>query len=520
MKLLSENPEFMRYFRKSMRKGKASTSSTVFLVACGLCLAVNLFFFYRIPFYRSFQTCFQSIFFQIIGFNFLQLLGFGAHGCSDSVSSERQSNTLDFQRITGMNPYTVAFGKILGVPFVQYRLAAVAMPVTMMCVVCGGVSMATYGLAYLLLVVFSLSYCSLSTLVSALRKEKTAQRTSPIVLILVLAWIGPTIIFGVTRTGGPGLGSGIWTCLFPIHSLLELAQTNGGGYRVLFFGTPVSGIVLTCCVNAFLFLAFWAGAARRIENDSQSLWSKTQLLCCSMVVFGLMGSYLWSAVAIHSNPLIPISICTILAHAWCAFVAAVAAPGHYAFRLGVRQRKSGHPRGIAILDEKSLALPFVITLVLVFAAVILTVAITREAAMARFLDPLSLLFLLFSVLICCVAYSTMAQLCKLAAPVHGMKLYGGVVFVWAVIPFAAGELLKFWNGSEEINEAARFILYLSPLGPSVNSFQNEGMQDVRVAALGAFCLLAVLTGWLWTFVSRRCSRLERQFSEEVTGSTN
>lgn len=512
MRLLLDNPEFMRHLRKSTRKGKASTAYTIFLVACGLCVAVNLLLYYRASSYQSFQACFRSIFFQIIGANFVLLLGIGAHGCGDSVSSERQSNTLDFQRITGANPYTLAFGKILGVPFVHYLMAAVSMPVTMTCVVYGGVSIEGYALAYLLLAVFGLSYCSVSTLASAFRKEKSANRGSPIVLLLVIVLLGPTLGFALFRGGGAvsGLSTGLWTCFLPFHSLSDVGRATVGGYTVPLYGIRISGIAMTICINALLFLVCWAGTARRLENDAQSIWSKSQLLGGSLVVFILLGSYLWNAVLVYANPWIPIANSVIAAHIMLIIVAAVASPGQYAFRLGLRHKSEGRAPGMALLDERGMAFSLVLTLILAFSGLIVGIVSNRITAIPPFLD-LSPIALFLPVLICGMAYTTVAQWFKLVAPNHGMKLYGGALFVWTIIPVVAGLILKSLNGFPEVGT---FILFLSPIGTCVNCLQDGGMETVKLPVIwGALGVLIAIAGWLWFVMNRTRRALERSYAK-------
>lgn len=509
MRFLLENPEFMRHFRKSARKGKASMAYTIILVACGLCLAVNLFFYYKSAAYQSFQSCFRSIFFQIIGANFLLLLGFGAIGCGDSVSSERQSNTLDFQRITGANPYTLAFGKIFGVPFVHYLLAAVSMPVTMTCVVYGGVSLAGYALAYLLLVVFGLSYCSTSTLASAFRKQKSANRGSPLALILILVLLGPTLGIALSRGRGAvsGMATGLWTCLFPFHSLSDLGRTTVGAYTIPLYGMTISGIAMTICINVFVFLVCWTGTARRIESDSQSLWSKPQLFGGSLGLFILLGSYLWNVITVYPNPWMAIAISTIATHVILTIVAAVGSPGQYAFRLGLRQRRNGRSHGIALLDERRMAFSLVLTLILTFSGLVVGIVANRNTVIALLLGSPQIALLLLPMLICGMAYTTVAQWFKLVAPNHGMKLFGGFLFVWTIIPVVTGLILKSLNGLPQVNEVGAFVLFLSPIGTCVSCLVDGGMGTAQLpVAWGAFGVLTAIAGWLWFLMNRQTNK--------------
>jgi hypothetical protein len=515
MTTLLENPEFMRYFRSSTRKGRATTYYTLFLIACGLCLTVNLLLFYKVRAYQNLSTCVRSVFYQIMGANFLLLLGFGAHACGDSVTSERQSNTLEFQRITGMNPYTLAIGKILGVPLVFYLLAAVGMPVTMLCVICGGVSLTGYLASYLLLFISVCFFCSAATLASGLRRGKTTQRTSPIVLLVVLLWFGPTIGFAMARPGrGAGISSsGLWTCLFPFHSLRAAGQETLDSYEVPLFGAQVSGVAMTMIMNAFLFLICWAGTARRLASDSQSLWTKPQLLAGSLGFFVLLGSYLWNAPPSLLNPPVAMSTATIAVHVILLVVATVASPGLYSFRLGLRRKASGQRAGIPWLAEGALALPLIFVLGLVYVGLVLAIIALGKVGVTGGTPSLGAVLFFVPLLLCGMMYTVLAQLCKLFAPQQGMKVYAGILFLWAFIPLIAWSILKSWNPSPAVDQIGAFVLLLSPVGTCVNSLQDSGLAATgNLQFWGATLVLAVGAGALWFALARHRSNLERKFA--------
>jgi hypothetical protein len=515
MTTLLENPEFVRYFRSSTRKGRATTFYTLFLIACVLCLSINLLLYYKVHAYQSLPSCLRSVFYQIMGANFLLLLAFGAHACGDSVTSERQSNTLEFQRITGMNPYTLAIGKILGVPLLYYLLAAVGMPVTMICVICGAVSLTGYVASYLLLFVAGCFFCSAATLVSALRKGKTTQRTSPIVLLVVLLWFGPMMGLAMSRGGGGIISSsGLWTCLLPFHSLRAAGQATFDGYKVPIFGAQINGVAMTMIMNTFLFLICWAGTARRLASDSQSLWTKPQLLASSLGLFLLLGSYLWNAPPSLWNPPVAISTSTMMAHVILLVAATVGSPGLYSFRLGLRRRAGGQISRIPWLDEGAMAFPLVSLLTVVYVGFVLAIIASRQTGMTAAVPSLALALFFVPLLLCGMAYTALAQLCKLFAPQQGMKLYAGVLFLWAVLPVIAWSILKSWNPSPMTDQIATFVLLLSPVGTCINSMQETGLEAAgSLQFWGAMLVLAVGTGALWFALARHRKNLERKFTK-------
>ncbi len=509
---LLENPEFMRHFRSHTRKGRAATPHVVFLAACGVCLAVNLLLYYRRQAFDSFPACFQSIFFQIIGANFFLLLGLGGHACGESVTAERQANTLEFQRITGMNPYTLALGKILGVPIVYYYLAILGLPVTMLSVACGGLTLPGYLTTYLLLIVFGLSYCSASTLASALRRGKTGQRTSPAVLLIILVSFVPTLLFGGFRAPGFGFSSspGLWACLLPFHALGAVGQGRLESFQVSLFGLSINGVLMTLIMNGLLFLAGWAGTARRLQSDSQALWTKPQLLGGSAVILILLGSHVSEAMTSSANPWLPLAAGAIAAHVLLMIVAAAASPGLYCFRLGLRRGTSRAPWRSALLDEKMMAFPLVLLLSVASVGLLAAIALTKGPGLTLGTSWFPLVCILAPLVVCGMTYTTGAQFCRLVAPDHGLKLYIGGMFLWVVVPVIGGLLLRAWNVAASGASGGPAFLLLSPLGICVSTIGDEAMTVPPMLFWGALLAWSAATGWLWWYLARFRSVLQRR----------
>ena len=524
MHYLSENPELVRYVRVHTRKGKATSYYTLFLVLCLACVVFNLVAWQYYGAYRSLETCFRSVFFQIVGANFVLLLVVGSHACGESVAQERQSNTLEFQRITGMSPYVLALGKILGVPLVHYLLAVVGMPFTMLCVLSGGVSLSGFVAAYLVLAASGLFFSSLSTLMSSFRRETSSRgKTSPVVLVIMLLWMGPGFFMATIR--GPwgsallGRGANVLTCLLPFHSLYAVAQGDVSQYRVALFGVEVNGVLMTLVLNLLLFLFFWAGTARRIGSDSQPVWSKAQLLTASLVTFALMAGVLWDALPAMRGPrldyLTPLALCALLAHAVMLLVANVASPGLYPHRVALRRRGVGVSGAAAFLDERTMALLLTLVLAGAFAAMALAVTVSRSAALPGLPGPATVALFLLPFVLCAVIYTGLVQTLRFFAPENGAQLQAVILFVWTAIPLAGGTLLMGMEPQELWGFLGRIVLFLSPVGVCVHGIKEGVGATVGSAEFWLSVVAFAAAGaWLWSVLRR----FHRKLAEEARGT--
>lgn len=502
MKPLIDNPEFIRHVRCATRKGKPAIYCALFLLACLGCLLINLWARFQMKVYTSPDVCFRSIFFQIIGANFVFLLAFGTHACAESVVRERQTKTLDFQRITGMSSYRLALGKIVGVPFVHYRMALVGMPVTFLCVLMGGVSFAGYLISYLLLAASGLFLNSLGVLGSSLRRELAAKRTSPFVFIFLVLWIGP--FFVVTARMGTGRSIpdaiSVLTCILPIRSLMAVGSGDLGDYTIQLFRVSVNGVLATLVCNGLLFLFCWAGAARRMADDSQPVWARWQLMTFSFVLCAVLAGVVrnvipnWGAWPSRKAEAL-LSGCTVGAHALVAVVAAVAVPYLYPYRSGLRRHLGSTQWRMRapLFEDRAMAFPLVVAISVLYAATMLLVMSSGYSpdANARWFSLIAAFFLPF--VMCTVVYTALAQLFAFFAPQHGMKLYALTLFVWALIPMAGGAM--FWAADDPFvkEHLSKYIMFTSPIGACMFAVSKGLEAAVVCPPFGiAVCLFAAM----------------------------
>lgn len=526
MGFLTDNPELVRYVRVGTRKGKATAIYMVFLLACVVCVVANVAAHSQYLAYASTAACFRSIFFQIVVTNFVLVLIFGAHACGESISQERQADTLEFQRLTGMSAYRLALGKILGCPLIHYLLAVVGMPFTMLCVIAGGVSMTGYLATYALLVVSGMMFSSAAALLSSFRRGKTTKgRTSPVVLLVLLLIFGPawfSISFRLSGMARPG-GLAFYTCLLPYHSLVAVGRGSLGAYQVSLFGTTVNGIVATLVINTLLFLFCWAGTARRMASDSQPVWSKKQLIVSSAVLYLLMAGMVWSAMvvgpspwsAVGAAPLAPVCYATIVAHVWLLVVAVVASPNLHPYRVGLRRRLTAKTTCRSLLDDRTMALPFVALVAAGYALMMLLVVPSTGAGSLTSASAGTVASFFIPLVLCAVLYAEAAQAFKLLAPEHGTKLLAAVLLLWTALPIIGG-LVAMATAQSALAGGAATIMMLSPVGAGIGALGSDLATLVQGDSFwGATALFAIAAAWLWAVLKRQHELLARQVAETL-----
>ena len=458
------------------------------------------------------------------------LLVLGTHACTESVVRERLTKTLDFQRITGLSSYRLALGKIVGVPFVHYRVALVGMPVTFLCVLMGGVSLAGYLISYLLLVVSALFFNSLGVLGSSLRRELTTRRTSPIVFIFLAMWVGPFFVMFFVRGG---IGSlihpdvSVLTCLFPISSLRAVCRGIPDSYEVYLFGVALNGILMTFVCNVLLFLFCWAGAARRMADDSQPLWARWQILVSSSVLCAVLAGIVKNMISAPGAGLSAptaalLSGCTAGAHVLAIVVAAIAAPYLYPYRSGLRRKLKADATvrrattHAPLLDDRAMAFPIVFAVGLLYAATMLWVLSSGQppGAQARW-DVFAALFLL-PFLLCCLVYAALAQLFTFFAPQNGVKLYALAVFIWAIIPIAAGAMCAVARAPFVKRHLSKYLMLASPIGICMPGLSRGLKATVQSPAfVVALCLFAGMTAALSVPLVRLRRKLVRDIRQHA-----
>ena len=181
MSLLS-NPELLRNVRAQLRSRKLAAVAAIF-AALSICAA---YFFFKadggVP--RNWAMSLLKI--TVIA----QALVLGAGGsiaCLNSIFREKERNTFDFQRVSSLTSFELAIGKLFGAPILMYFVFLCLMPLSIFAAAVTECRLSYYLAAYAVLLVASLTFHTLSLLMSVLSIR--GSQTGAIILILILLWI-------------------------------------------------------------------------------------------------------------------------------------------------------------------------------------------------------------------------------------------------------------------------------------------------------------------------------------------
>lgn len=293
---LFTNPEFVRYTRSQLRRNKLLSTA---LIALLLSFAIG-FYFVR-------DKSMSGGRLEVAGFDLLRLsfwlqalilAGGGGIACLNSIYSEKQQNTFDYQRITRLTPLELAMGKLFGPPLLMYFVCLCLVPLTLYSVVIAHADPLHVLAAYVVLLVASITYHSFTLLLSMLAIR--GSQVSSIILALIVLWIGSVDGFA---------GS------FSIHSLgpfwaRELAVTRSWqarmfdttsntfdgwswSYTDLLWRHPVHHFPVLVVIDLILIFWFVLAVARNIKKDPDSyeLYSPVQFLCLAVFLNVLIASF-------------------------------------------------------------------------------------------------------------------------------------------------------------------------------------------------------------------------------------
>src|SRR5215472_2832696 len=115
---------------------------------------------------------------------------------ASSISSEREQQTLDLLVISLASPSTILFGKVGAA--LSYLLLTLfgSLPLVSLTYALGGVSLRDIGIAYLVMFVAGVTFCSLSFLWSTLiRRSVLAQLVSVVAVVFLVAGLPALALF-------------------------------------------------------------------------------------------------------------------------------------------------------------------------------------------------------------------------------------------------------------------------------------------------------------------------------------
>jgi hypothetical protein len=296
---LFSNPEFLRYSRSQLRTNKMIAAAIV-------CVALSLTIGFSIL--HSGGSQYQSRSREESG-NVLLMTAFllqtlalaigGGIACLNSIYTEKEQNTFDYQRITRLSAVEMTLGKLFGAPILMYFICLCLTPLTIYAAIVAHTKPTLVLAGYVVLLVASLTFHTLTLLLSLVTVK--GSQVSSILLALLVLWVA-SIDFGGgylrLHTLGPFEAQQIATAK-TWETITTINLPNGKAYVVdqfadVFFGQPVHHFPVLVSIDLILALWFLLAVVRNIKKDPQQYeaYSPVQFLLFALFLnFLFVGFY-------------------------------------------------------------------------------------------------------------------------------------------------------------------------------------------------------------------------------------
>jgi hypothetical protein len=295
--VFTDNPEFLRYARSLLRPTKLLSTA---IISLALSLTIGFVSLYNVwDLAEAKRLAATSLLETAFILQALVLAIGGGIACFNSIYSEKEQNTFDYQRITRLTPIELALGKLFGAPLLMYFICLCAIPLTVFAAVLAHARPSLALAAYVVLLVASLAFHAFTLLLSLLA-VKGSQATG-IILALLLLWLasmdpsnGNLKIHPLGPFEAQTLATASSWSLAP-----RILTIRGVNYPVSFladrfFGRDVHHFPVLIVVD--LLLAFWflLAVVRNIKRDPQyyEVYSPLQFLAFALFLnFLFVGFY-------------------------------------------------------------------------------------------------------------------------------------------------------------------------------------------------------------------------------------
>lgn len=274
MDAIFDNPIFVKHVRSRLRRQQVMPSVIVVGVLAMLALYAGM----------ALGGLKEGVIFGMLFFGQgVILLLMGTTQVAATVAAARDSEILDFHRVSPLRPSTIAWGFLLGAPIREYVLVLVLTPFTAICAIMGRPGLLSYLILLALLWSSSLLFHTLAVL-SGLIQVRIKRGNSATVLVVL------SHLFGGQIVGGIALPATL--TVMPAFAEL-MAGGNLAGFMPKFFGVEapiwVQSFAYQIPLTAFLF---WA-SVRRMHSAEKPLYSKPQacafmLTLCALILAGLI----------------------------------------------------------------------------------------------------------------------------------------------------------------------------------------------------------------------------------------
>jgi hypothetical protein len=217
----------------------------------------------------------------------------GGIACFNSIYSEKEQNTFDYQRITRLTPSELAVGKLFGAPVLMYFICLWLTPLTMYSAVVARTRPLLVLAAYVVLLVASVAFHTFTLLLSLLA-VRGSQLSIILLALLVLSMSSVDFAGGYFRVHsiGPFEAVKFATDTQFTFTSSDRKEFLDDEFADIFFFRPIHHFPVLVGIDLFLGLWFFLGVVRNIKRDPQyyEVYSPLQFLVFTLFLnFLLVG---------------------------------------------------------------------------------------------------------------------------------------------------------------------------------------------------------------------------------------
>jgi hypothetical protein len=436
------NPIIVRHARTQFRL--EHVGPIIILAAYLLILVLAFFLTYIIGAYQgiSWEDCLRNYWYGLMGVQIFVLVVVGGIRVAGSVVREREQKRFDFQLVTGMSPWRIAEGEMVGNSLFYYFLILCALPFSLLCVLGGGVDWGLFGYSYL--IIFTAAFFAHCWALLASTVSRT-HAGAIVITLIVIALVSAAVLLKKYTSGTLSLLSVISPFYLPLSEVRSASDLRQMG----FFNEQFPQLFAVAV--AYVFFGLWAlnGAVRKIRNPGAPYLSKLQAVIFAVVFLTVVCGLLltrtpgpgetWSSL-FYVNTVIYLTVMLLL-----LFVLAfILTPSVESYTRLVRRRTRSF--WYAVFGERSLFLINMFVLFGVSVAVYFGVFVQAFLARApknaieltRLADGKMPLMHIFSgflfVLLAMLFYSMVIQLCTLLWKRAGREIAAMIILALVLLP--------------------------------------------------------------------------------------
>jgi hypothetical protein len=287
--LLFSNPEFVRYSRSQLRTNKLISTA----ILC-LALSVTIGFFMLHGKAESGEPL-RAVGNRLLETSFiLQALILGAGGgiaCLNSIYTEKEHNTFDYQRITRLSSAELALGKLFGAPLLMYFICLCLTPMTLYAAAVAHARPSLVVAAYIALLVASIAFHAFTLLLSLLTVK--GSQVSGIILALIILWLASAdISHGAMQIHPLGPFESAQLATAPSWDVVASSSDwstrfsyESSQFTDEFLGRPVHHFAVLVLIDLLLIGWFLIAVVRNIKRDPKQYEAYSSLQFLGLAVF-------------------------------------------------------------------------------------------------------------------------------------------------------------------------------------------------------------------------------------------